>query len=348
EINWLDLPDHILSLIADLLNREKDLIHFGAVCHPWQSVCIDTLTRRRSHRLPLLMFATEYYQDDQTRSFYNLTDSTVYDAQVQVPHNMHCPGSSHGWLFTVCPKTFKVPFLSSNNEITLPPLTAFQHGFVGDNILENFYVGFLEKAVLSSNPASDPNYVIMAINNGSYKLAFYKPGDNVWTSLDSRFVRIVDIIYYRDRFYVINREGQVFSFDFNHEEAPKVSTIALHPPEGVRADQRYLVESSGYLLQLDPIEQKWVELDNLGGRILFLGHNTSLSVSASDFPECKPNSIYFTDDYYDGYYEESGFGGHDMGVYDLKNRTIEWHYPTEAKWIYPPPVWIERPLRWNL
>ena len=38
----------------------------------------------------------------------------------------------------------------------------------------------------------------------------------------------------------------------------------------------------------------WVKRDDLGDSAdIFVGNNNSISVSASDFPGCQPNSIYF-------------------------------------------------------
>ncbi|PIA48291.1 hypothetical protein AQUCO_01400707v1 [Aquilegia coerulea] len=382
-VNWLDLPDHLLSEIANRLNSLKDLIQFGAVCQSFRSIYIDS-PRCMSPRVPFLMLATELNHDDQTRSFYSLITKTVSNSQLQVPHNRYCPGSSHGWVFTVCHETLQVRLLNlfssstgGENEIYLPPITAFEY----DPIITYMYPGFVHKLVLSANPALQPNYAIMAICNAASLLAFYKPGDQAWTTLDSKFKSNVDLIYYKDRFYALDIMGDVFSIDLNDPE-PKILPVGLPRPPYKRGDKRYLVESSGDLLQVvryvefegfeddeddiygweippnyftkrmhvfkldQKVTCKWIPVDNLDGRILFLGDNSSLSVSASDFPECEPNSIYFTDDYYNAYEEKEkyGFGPHDMGVFSLEDHTIKHHYPTESNLIYPAPIWIEPPL----
>ncbi|KAF6158555.1 hypothetical protein GIB67_040069 [Kingdonia uniflora] len=79
----------------------------------------------------------------------------------------------------------------------------------------------------------------------------------------------------------------------------------------------YLIESSGDLLRVkrnvrnnhsltcgfkllkyNQIASKWVKVKNLNNQILFLGDNSSFSVSALNFPGYKPNCIYFTSDTY--------------------------------------------------
>ena len=43
-------------------------------------------------------------------------------------------------------------------------------------------------------------------------------------------------------------------------------------------------------------EEKWERVESLGDKVLFLGGNQSISVSAIEFPGYEGNSIYFTDD----------------------------------------------------
>ncbi|KAK3038936.1 hypothetical protein RJ639_027564 [Escallonia herrerae] len=49
--------------------------------------------------------------------------------------------------------------------------------------------------------------------------------------------------------------------------------------------------------EVDLETKAWVRLKSLGNCVLFLGCNQSFSLSATDFPELRPNSIYFTGDF---------------------------------------------------
>ena len=49
---------------------------------------------------------------------------------------------------------------------------------------------------------------------------------------------------------------------------------------------------------------------------LFVGDNISISVSASDFPGCRPNSIYFRDKEDEAEAPKDCIVPFDMGVYD--------------------------------
>ncbi|GAV70252.1 DUF295 domain-containing protein, partial [Cephalotus follicularis] len=92
-----------------------------------------------------------------------------------------------------------------------------------------------------------------------------------------------------------------------------------------------------YVHKLDFNEGKWVEVDSLGNQTLFLGGNHSLSISNS---RIKKNSIYFIDDYWMRMNEDYLYGGHDMGVFSLKDQHVKpfCTYPSEK--IHPPPCWI--------
>lgn len=204
--------------------------------------------------------------------------------------------------------------------------------------------------------------------------------DNAWSLVKGDAnVRIADVIFYRGKFYAVQHSGQVLVVGGLDSPSPVLeSTISR--PLGSAPDRYYLVESSGELLlvmrirnepmdefdhleddididldkdpeslyrttrfkvsKLDNDRRKWVEVYDLGGdHALFLGFNQSFSLLSSQFPGCKANSIYFTDDYVENYIFQP-FGGHDIGVYDLKRRTVEKCYPSDSSLMKPPPVWF--------
>ncbi|PIA43348.1 hypothetical protein AQUCO_01900017v1 [Aquilegia coerulea] len=356
EVNWLDLPSHLVCLISDkLLLNIKDYIHFGAVCHPWRSVYVENLHRRCLPRqLPMLMLGSELNNGDpDKRCLYDLSEKRVYNFSLQIPRDMECRSSTQGWLITVDDKSrvyLLNPFMLVNNKINLPHLPYFQSAGY-----------FLVKGVLSSNPTSSPNYVVMAIYSGLHALAFYKSGDNAWTSLGSECIKIHDVIYYRDQFYAVDWYGTIWACDVNSSHN-KVS-IATPPLDEDNVWISYIVESSGDLLcvrkkriwikdncystvgfkvfKLDTVKHKWFEIRNLGGQTLFLGDNTSVSLLASDYPGCSPNCIYFTEEFC--FYKKSD-GRYDIRVFNLEERSIEVYRATEAKRIFTAPIWIEASL----
>ncbi|PIA43440.1 hypothetical protein AQUCO_01900081v1 [Aquilegia coerulea] len=373
DVNWIDLPDNLLCLIFDKLVDIHDCVRFGTVCHSWRSIYIENRVNL-PHDCVLLMVPTQLNPEDderEHRSFYSLSDKKVYDFKVPLPHNRFCFGSSNGWVITYSKVNFEIhmlnPFLELNNEIMLPPMPDFEPDLglfeaTGLEIFNRVDSGSpVYKAVVAVNSISNPDYVVMVSHGQLRRLSFCICSNRFWTQLDSRFRLIDDIICHNDKFYALNCYGQVYAIDVNHP-TPRISQIA---PNHELSGKKYLVESTGFMFQvlrdvrscrydyytvgftvlkLDRVRWRWDEVKNLGGRMFFLGDNCSLSLSVSDLPGCKPNCIYFTDDYIYRY-PRPNVGPLDMGVFNLEDGRIEPHYPTESKMIFPNPVFICTAMR---
>ncbi|KAH6781051.1 hypothetical protein C2S52_012288 [Perilla frutescens var. hirtella] len=77
---------------------------------------------------------------------------------------------------------------------------------------------------------------------------------------------------------------------------------------------------------------------SLDGLAIFVGNNHSFAMCASEFPELKPDSIYFTD-------AKELTPTHDVGIFDYKNKTISpCSYPSNnvpgITRIAPAPIWF--------
>ncbi|CAA0825461.1 F-box protein [Striga hermonthica] len=86
---------------------------------------------------------------------------------------------------------------------------------------------------------------------------------------------------------------------------------------------------------------KYVEGSSLGGWALFFGASShSVALRASDFPELKPNSIYFTD----ALELSLNQGNHDIGIFSYMDKTVSPCYypcdPADLKPIFPAPIWF--------
>ncbi|KAI3466884.1 hypothetical protein Pfo_023547 [Paulownia fortunei] len=84
---------------------------------------------------------------------------------------------------------------------------------------------------------------------------------------------------------------------------------------------------------------------SLDGLALFIGSNHGFALSASEFPELKPNTIYFTDlNLLIPVDSDSTYGGHDLGIFNYENRTFSpCYYPCDVqsiKRIVPQPMWF--------
>ncbi|XP_043687835.1 F-box/kelch-repeat protein At1g64840-like [Telopea speciosissima] len=182
-------------------------------------------------------------------------------------------------------------------------------------------------------------------------------------------------MYFNGLLYVLRRNGGIVAWDVN--DLPLNEATQVAPPFGVfllRAPQPtaywfsrkwYLVESSGDLLQvllwfremwerrntfdsascsvcrLDQSSRTWVEVESLPGRVLFLGHNSAISLSARDFPEFRENSVYFGEYFWEGWLEgEANVGHQNLGVFNLEERRFVRYSSCALQRIKPPLVWV--------
>ncbi|KAE8698335.1 putative Adenine nucleotide alpha hydrolases-like superfamily protein [Hibiscus syriacus] len=95
-----------------------------------------------------------------------------------------------------------------------------------------------------------------------------------------------------------------------------------------------------HVYKMDFKELEWVEMDTLDDRALFLGGNQSVSVLARCFLNCEKDCIYFSDDCWERMEEDYLYGGHDMGIYDLKDGSLKPVFEFSSDKIQPPPCWV--------
>ncbi|XP_030963444.1 putative F-box protein At5g55150 [Quercus lobata] len=84
---------------------------------------------------------------------------------------------------------------------------------------------------------------------------------------------------------------------------------------------------------------KWMKVDSLGDQALFVGDNSSLSLTASSLNGIKPNCIYFTDDDLRVFNCTRNGGGSDMGVFSMKDAEIKSHYSGQSLSFFCTPLW---------
>jgi hypothetical protein len=99
---------------------------------------------------------------------------------------------------------------------------------------------------------------------------------------------------------------------------------------GVERDVRFDV------FRLDEKEKKWVEVRNLGDRVLFLGEDCVFSASCNGNGD--GNCVIFMDDAYRNCHSaELG-----ISVYHLDQRRISplSDFPCYSKLFWPPPAWV--------
>ncbi|KDP36858.1 hypothetical protein JCGZ_08149 [Jatropha curcas] len=230
---------------------------------------------------------------------------------------------------------------------------------------------FIKKVILSCSPLTEGNFVAMAILNQTGDLAYCRNGDQSWTIIENARYFSEDVVCFNGLFYAVNKAGQIAVCDVNGD-SPEVWFIETPRQHG--GDLQYLVSSENELLlvtryldlefevdhpdmqphliyrtmrfEVSRLEwggPRWARMRSLGDKALFIGENTSLSLSANDFFGCMGNCIYYTDDYSDTNYDDH-FGEHDLGIFKLWDGSIESlpcyprHSRSRLRW--PPPLWV--------
>ncbi|KAL5730644.1 hypothetical protein ACHQM5_003442 [Ranunculus cassubicifolius] len=315
EAHWMDVPNHLLSLIADKLINVAEYVSFGAVCSSWQSAYTE-----KPIKLPPVLLILPPNTDEEQRSLYDLAENAFYhNFQVSLPRNAVCHGSSHGWLVLVLNNSKIIlfnPLLSQNNEIKLPSLPptnspGYPHGC---------NLSPLSKAIVYANPLSHDGFVVVAIHDAIFRkdLSIFKSGDEAWTHVMRKADRIANVIHYNDKIYVIHDNTRLSFIDVSGP-SPIVSTTSRELlPHDYHNFKSYLVESSGELLliikrilnfyfemrdkavvfeafKLEPISNRWIRVRSLGEHTVFAFHNSALCLSTSVMHGCRPNCIYFVD-----------------------------------------------------
>ncbi|XP_059431515.1 F-box protein At2g17036-like [Corylus avellana] len=363
ESDWAWLPTDLLDSILHKLASPFDMVRFGAVCKSWGTAA------RQGTQIPKLLVPSKD-NIEKARSLYSITDRTISDVTLPVPYNRRrCCGSSFGWLSFVTNTSSIILFNPfRNKKIRLPQL---QKLTVYTRKSGKQYT--VKKVTLSSDPAEDSDCLVVAIFGEFSDLVFMKLGDESWTYVEHEYGHLFsDVLYYKGQVLAIDHRSELISLDVNTNKKN-----VLAPQDLEHAYQTYLVETSngdlfllrrffdedslseqipqsitGYFtvhkLVLDDESGRVVErveVKNIGDDAFFVGDNQSISISTSDFPYCQPNSIYYTDDYIftRPYFPD---GAIDMGIFNLKDRSIRLHYKPNPshKYYMPPPIWILLPM----
>ncbi|KAI4346035.1 hypothetical protein L6164_013118 [Bauhinia variegata] len=138
----------------------------------------------------------------------------------------------------------------------------------------------------------------------------------------------------------VNPDGEVLKRDDNVKVEVSKDSYSLDFPYRTKHFSLYKLDME-YRVGREKV--LWRKIESLNDQVLFLGRNESASVSAQAFPQCEANSIYFTDDGCNEMYENDLYGGHDVGVFSVQDRSITPLIP--YKMIYPPPFWVVPTLR---
>ncbi|PON53134.1 hypothetical protein TorRG33x02_306140 [Trema orientale] len=240
--------------------------------------------------------------------------------------------------------------------------------------IENLYDYHVYKALITTDPLANPSEcTVVVIFGPCNELAFLRLAqDTTWTKIEPTISFLSDdIMHFNGLFYAVNQtNGELISFDVTDLCDSTIKYVAPEVPNFAPQRthiKRYLVESCGgeilqveryikwnkvdnarmtllfRILRFDFDEKNWIEIENLGDMALFLGDNSSVSISTSDFVGLQPNHIYFTHDI-DLITSASNPTICDLGMYDIERKNYKLHFAIDSttlrKMKSQPPIWV--------
>ncbi|KAF9620568.1 hypothetical protein IFM89_013233 [Coptis chinensis] len=348
------LPQHILDLIPKKIDTLDDLIRFSWVCKTWRLSALPLLPSNLFNKPWLIVPYTNDHVSktgtacDKTLGFFDLSTRKLYKVDLpEIANHRICGSCRGGWLVTV--NSFGDiqllhPF--ARKVISLAPVTALpgvvscyyserqnlvydvkNYGSlctIASNCMREFYI---YKAVML--PCAG---VVMVIHGLNKMLAFCKLTGGIIRSTWLKPGRIVLL----DRIRYQLQPG--------HDEADRTLVFSI----------KKIIDLNGKIIELN--EPKFVSVDYIGKDCaVFVGWNDSFARLTSDVPDCKGNSIYFTDDFVDGVSDMNNvnigsilenfvnepIGRQDIGAWDMKANVFDrLIYPSASKLMNPPPVWF--------
>ncbi|KAI7740271.1 hypothetical protein M8C21_001361 [Ambrosia artemisiifolia] len=219
-------------------------------------------------------------------------------------------------------------------------------------------------------------FVLLTIHV-SGKLALLRKGERVWNVINDLREPYDDVVFFDGEFYAVDSTGRTVVVDWERKvvnvvagsvfggdkkflvecdgELFMVDKYLNVVPENDDDDDEdeegnnefyedldcFMSERTVKLevYKLDREEGRWDEVKDLGDRMLFLGDNCGFSASALEFPGCKGNCVFFTEQNRedDGLVKSRG-----VGVFDLESGSIGdvSNDSGYSQLFWPPPRWL--------
>lgn len=302
-VSWSDLPDNLLCLLSIRLNHCDDYLSFKRVCVTWRAAVMEL---KQCHCSPFLMLPPR--KSDGRRWLLSPSEGRHYKLNVPgISTDYVCIGSFfHGWLLMIDTISWVQKSFFFN------PSTSARINLLRWNTYASIDPHDINRVVLSSAP-TDPNCTVIILYNCFGCFRFCRVGDDGWR-MQSKLWGIISISVFKGKVYLLYHKKPDLNFKSTNNITTHLEFEYLEPPHhpsSSRIEGRKLVESGGELLlvekylistgsgpacshgvfRLDLSTSSWVEMKQIGNRVLFLGPGCSASFSATGLG-CRENQIY--------------------------------------------------------
>ncbi|KAM7257618.1 hypothetical protein ACFE04_013359 [Oxalis oulophora] len=313
-------------------------------------------------------------RSSSVRSFYDLSNGRMLNLELNDTIDRKCLSVGFGWLLIIDIKLRMDLFHPLTGRKINLPCYKYDHVYKVSELHHIHIVKAVVSANPWNSKIQDYNQDCVIMTSYGIGLPlFAKLGDKSWTNIHVPNKRYFDINCYKNMFYAVSETSlYVCTMDGHLVHSVQVDQLGRNILKHYvwRYPQKYLVESAGELLLVyrkfggsfhdddetseiiymttsfevvrcihkfatnGKIDFDFVKVDTLDDQALFVGDNASLSLAATSLNGCREDCIYFTDDSNDFYAATKNGGGYDMGIYNLRDGTIEQHYKGEESLSY--------------
>lgn len=338
--DWSMLPGDVLHLISMQLGRPLYLTRFRSVCRTWRS----STPRHLDHPLPNLHLEFVYeFNEDSWLSKHSLYLLRPHQEGPRQPWliNMSEDGNLNQLWHPIVPHFRFDHHLEMINFMELPVISLGHHLVLHDN--QNL---FMEK-VAAATWQGDDHFVIIPLFDLE-ACAWYSHSESRFhiTILESK---CDDICVFKGRPCLVYKTGMTIMFNPDMSLELMAASVDL---SGIISTKHLVVSQDKELLlvchyfagcsdrafgvfSLDENERIWVELNNLGDPVIFLGDNCTFIASASDLNVTQGNSLIYYQGGYTAY--SNGMRIYQFDQHQLSNLS---DFPEYAGLFWPPPDWL--------
>ncbi|KAF3457478.1 hypothetical protein FNV43_RR02136 [Rhamnella rubrinervis] len=307
---WSDLPKEVLELVLKRL-AFMDTVRFKAVCCSWniaaQSYIASPFYIPSCYSPPLLMLNGQQHPGSALR-FYSVTENRYYEMKspifVEIQGYFHCLASSQGWLM--------VSSRSLDSYSLLNPFSGVKIQLPRHRRLRTFHFLSQSALLLSDQCSPSKSLCVVAVSHGT--LLFYMHGGYKharWTEFGEKNREYSHITCHNGLLYALSMHACTLeAWNFRSNFPQKVLDLKYLRTMNLRNLRSYLMESMGELLlaseiiggpgfavfKMDFGMKRWMLMEDLWDRALFLCDKSCVSVSSRNFPEVGENLIYYITD----------------------------------------------------
>ncbi|XP_044388480.1 F-box protein At5g25290 [Triticum aestivum] len=372
----LELPLDVLMDIFSLLElpdliRASSVCSFWRSAY---SSLHSQLGQYKRPQTPCLLYASEA-DGENVASLYSLAEKRVYKLTLPDPpiRTRHLIGSSNGWLVTAdekselhllnpitgqqtaLPSAITIeqiePILDSAGAVNKIKMWDLARNDDPNEFSDCLYI----RAFVFPDPPTG-SYIVVIIHSPDRYLSFARVGDFKWTSLPGENYK--QCIHMDGLLYAFTETGGVYTFDLTCpaitrniivDELQNYKTVGytyvVQAPWGdlLQICRAIDVAPEGFIktkkilfYKVDVAAKELVEMNGLHDHVLFLGRSQSQCLSTEEYPQLKPNRVYFTDDI--TYISKYKNDDRDIGILNLENDSREDVPKLWCNW--PNPIWM--------